>query len=131
GSSAELVGRLRRENRFSAEFIAMFQRISDRQIWYPESDAVHFLFSVRRARVEETSCSMPGIDFATVRSTITLAQLRNLVGFVPQKRSGSQVRGRCPIQEEATRTAWSVWKAASVVVCRQLQCGVLYMLSCT
>ena len=40
---------------------------------------------------------MPGIDFATVRSKITLAEVLDLLGFVARERSGSQVRGACPV----------------------------------
>ena len=40
---------------------------------------------------------MPGINFTAVRSKITLAQVLDLLRFVPRHRSGSHVRGACPI----------------------------------
>jgi len=39
----------------------------------------------------EAGVPMPGIDFATVRSKITLAQVLDLLGFVAQSGSASQV----------------------------------------
>jgi DNA primase len=41
---------------------------------------------------------MPGIDFAIVRSSISLAQVLELVGFVPLRRAGHQLRGPCPMR---------------------------------
>src|SRR4029077_13468186 len=46
---------------------------------------------------EQEGAQMPGIDFATVRAKITLAQVLDLLGFVPRERSASQLRGMCPI----------------------------------
>jgi hypothetical protein len=40
---------------------------------------------------------MPGIDFAVVRSKISLAQVLDLLGFVPQRRSANRLRGPCPV----------------------------------
>jgi hypothetical protein len=45
---------------------------------------------------------MPGIDFATVRSKISLAQVLDLLGFILQERSGNQVRGPCPVPRSST-----------------------------
>ena len=40
---------------------------------------------------------MPGVDFQAVRSMISIADVLELVQFVPSKSSGSQLRGPCPI----------------------------------
>ena len=40
---------------------------------------------------------MPGIDFGEVRARIALANVLDLLGFVPSKSSGDQVRGPCPV----------------------------------
>jgi DNA primase len=40
---------------------------------------------------------MPSIDFAEVRSRVSIAQVLKLGGFVSVSRMGDQVRGPCPI----------------------------------
>lgn len=50
---------------------------------------------------------MPGIDFAIVRSKISLAQVLDLVGFVPQRRSANQLRGPCPVHRCTRRRSRS------------------------
>jgi hypothetical protein len=40
---------------------------------------------------------MPGISFAAVRALIPLAEVLELVGFVPHRACGNQVRGPCPV----------------------------------
>jgi hypothetical protein len=42
---------------------------------------------------------MPGVDFAIVRSKISLAQVLDLVGFIPIRRAGPQLRGPCPLRQ--------------------------------
>jgi DNA primase len=44
---------------------------------------------------------MPGIDFAEVRAKVALAQVLDLIGFVPCETSGDQVRGPCPVHHSA------------------------------
>jgi hypothetical protein len=39
---------------------------------------------------------MPGIHFAEARARIALADVLDLLGFVPRESSGEQVRGPCP-----------------------------------
>ena len=43
---------------------------------------------------------MPGIDLKKVRSQITIQQVLDLLGFVPVIRSGSRLRGPCPIHDD-------------------------------
>lgn len=40
---------------------------------------------------------MSGIDFPTLRRTISIAQVLELLDFVPLETQGDQVRGGCPI----------------------------------
>ena len=40
---------------------------------------------------------MPGIRFQEVRAQVSLAEVLNLIGFVPQRSSRDQVRGPCPV----------------------------------
>ena len=40
---------------------------------------------------------MPGVDFQTVRSMVSMAQVLELIGFVPHECSGDQFRGPCPV----------------------------------
>jgi hypothetical protein len=40
---------------------------------------------------------MPGIDFRQARSEVRLAEVLGLIGFVPCRRLGEQVRGPCPV----------------------------------
>jgi len=39
---------------------------------------------------------MPGIDFAAVRTRITMEEVLDLLSFRPLRRIGNRVRGRCP-----------------------------------
>ena len=45
---------------------------------------------------------MPGIHFARVRALIPLADVLNLVGFVPCETSRDQVRGPCPVHHSTS-----------------------------
>ncbi len=40
---------------------------------------------------------MPGIDFREARARLPLAAVLDLLGFVPHRRTGDQVRGPCPV----------------------------------
>jgi DNA primase len=40
---------------------------------------------------------MPGIDFNVVRSSVSIAQVLDLIGFEPAVSHGDQLRGRCPV----------------------------------
>jgi DNA primase len=45
---------------------------------------------------------MPAIDFAKVRSLVSLAQVLDLLGFVARESSADQVRGPCPVHGSST-----------------------------
>jgi len=40
---------------------------------------------------------MPGVDFEVVRSAIPIARVLELAGFIAVARTGSQLRGTCPL----------------------------------
>jgi DNA primase len=40
---------------------------------------------------------MSGIDFRAVRSQVAMEAVLDLLGFVPSRRRGGQVRGPCPL----------------------------------
>jgi DNA primase len=40
---------------------------------------------------------MPGINFRAARACVRLAEVLDLVGFVPRTRAGPQWRGPCPV----------------------------------
>jgi DNA primase len=50
---------------------------------------------------------MPGIDFRQVRQDCAMADVLDLIGFVPGVRCGAQVRGRCPVHRSASATSRS------------------------
>jgi DNA primase len=50
---------------------------------------------------------MPGIRFAEVRARVTMAEVLRLVGFVPCKTSGDQVRSPCPVHHSASPSGCS------------------------
>jgi DNA primase len=64
------------------------------------ANEVHFLFSVVCLAGGESV--MPGVDFSSVRSAITIAQVLDLIGFAVQARTGNQVRGACPLHDPSS-----------------------------
>lgn len=40
---------------------------------------------------------MPGIDYRQLRSQVCMREVLALIGFVAEKSTGAQVRGRCPL----------------------------------
>ena len=77
---------------------------------------VQFLFSVRGA-------AMPGIDFAAVRSQVSMAQVLDLLGFIAPERSGSQVRGACPVHRSRSIRSRSFSVNLDENVYRCFKCG--------
>ena len=48
---------------------------------------------------------MPGLDFREARARLQLAEVLDLLGFVPSQRRGDQVRGPCPVHRSRTRAS--------------------------
>ena len=66
---------------------------------------------------------MPGIHFATVRAMIPLADVLNLVGFVPCETSRDQVRGPCPVHHSTAPTSRSFSANLKRHVYKCFKCG--------
>jgi DNA primase len=52
---------------------------------------------------------MPAIDFAQVRSQVSMEQVLALLSFVPSRRRGSRLRGPCPIHRSTDPQSRSFW----------------------
>jgi DNA primase len=48
---------------------------------------------------------MPGIDYRAARVQVRLAEVLDLLDFVPRQRRGDQMRGPCPVHRSATPTS--------------------------
>ena len=86
----------------------------------------------RKSRPREVVCpedsnsgiaAMPGIQFAQVRATISLAEVLNLIGFVPCEASGDQVRGPCPVHRSSSPSSPSFSAHLNRHIYRCFRCG--------
>ena len=50
---------------------------------------------------------MPAIDFRAARAQVHLAEVLELLRFLPRTRHGDQVRGRCPVHDSRSPTSRS------------------------
>ncbi len=50
---------------------------------------------------------MPGIDYRAARGLLPLADVLTLLGFVPRRRHGPQLRGPCPLHRSGHTTSRS------------------------
>jgi DNA primase len=66
---------------------------------------------------------MPGIHFARVRALIPLADVLNLVGFVPYETSRDQVRGPCPVHHSTSPMSRSFSANLKRHIYRCFTCG--------
>ncbi len=66
---------------------------------------------------------MPGIHFATVRTMIPLADVLNLIGFVPCETTRAQVRGPCPVHGATSPTSRSFSANLKMHAYRCFKCG--------
>jgi DNA primase len=53
----------------------------------------------------EMSATMPGVDFRELRATVSIAEILQLIGYVPAQTRGCQLRGPCPVQRSASKTS--------------------------
>jgi DNA primase len=51
---------------------------------------------------------MPGIDYRAARALLPLADVLALLGFVPRRRHGLQLRGPCPLHRSRTASSRSL-----------------------
>jgi DNA primase len=66
---------------------------------------------------------MPGIRFQEVRSLVSMAQVLDVLGFVPQERSGEELRGPCPIHSSPARKSRSFSANLTKKAYRCFRCG--------
>ena len=66
---------------------------------------------------------MPGIHFAQVRAHISLADVLDLLGFVPQKQSGTALRGPCPVHRSTSARSRSFSANVKRNVYHCFKCG--------
>jgi DNA primase len=66
---------------------------------------------------------MPGIRFAEVRATVTMAEVLDLVGFVRCETFGDQVRGPCPVHRSASPSGRSFSANLRLHIYRCFKCG--------
>ena len=66
---------------------------------------------------------MPGISFAAVRALISLADVLELLGFVPHEARGDQVRGPCPVHRSLSSKSRSFSANLKRNVYRCFKCG--------
>ncbi len=69
------------------------------------------------------STVVPGIHFAEVRARITLADVLDLLGFVPCESSGDQVRGPCPVHHSISPSSRSFSANLKLHIYRCFKCG--------
>ena len=66
---------------------------------------------------------MPGIHFAEVRARITLADVLDLLGFVPCESSGDQVHGPCLVHHSISPLSRSFSANLKRHIYRCFKCG--------
>ena len=66
---------------------------------------------------------MAGLDFKAVRSLVSMAQVLEIIGFIPVETSKSQQRGPCPVHRSSSSTSrvFSVNLRKNVFQC--FRCG--------
>lgn len=62
---------------------------------------------------------MPGVDFAVVRSRVSMSQVLAFLGWVAQYRSGDDLRGPCPVHGSVSKRSRSF---SANVVKNSFQC---------
>jgi DNA primase len=66
---------------------------------------------------------MPGIRFAGVRATVTMAEVLGLVGFVPRETSGDRVCGPCPVHHSTSPSGRSFSVNLRLCIYMCFKCG--------
>jgi DNA primase len=67
--------------------------------------------------------NMPGVDFQAVRAAVSIADVLQLIEFVPTQTRGPELRGRCPVHGSKSQKSrvFAVNVATNVYQC--FQCG--------
>jgi DNA primase len=66
-----------------------------------------FLFSgpVLRIEGQREVMTMPGVNYRQLRSVISIAEVLQLIGFVPVQTCGPQLRGPCPVHASCFKSS--------------------------
>ena len=84
---------------------------------------VPLLCSARKAPRVVKVANMPGVDFQAVRSAVSMAQVLDLLGFVPQAASGKQRRGPCPVHRSSSPESRSFSANLEKNTFQRFKCG--------
>jgi DNA primase len=66
---------------------------------------------------------MPGIDYAAIRSQISMADVLRLIGFRPLESQGDELRGPCPIHGSTSPHSRSFAANVNKNTFRCFKCG--------
>ena len=66
---------------------------------------------------------MTGVDFKVLRSEVSIAQVLELLQFVPCERRGDQVRGVCPLHDASSQVSRSFSANFGKNAYRCFKCG--------
>ena len=68
---------------------------------------------------------MPAIDYRTLRSSIRLAEVLELIRYEPRRRQGQQLRGGCPLHgsRSPTSRSFAAHLGKNVYYCFKCQAG--------
>jgi DNA primase len=66
---------------------------------------------------------MPGVDFRELRASVSIAEILQLIEYVPAQTRGCQLRGPCPVHRSTSKTsrAFSVNLRTNAYQC--FKCG--------
>src|SRR5437899_5027524 len=67
--------------------------------------------------------TMPGVDYRQLRASISIAEILQLIRFVPAQASGQQLRGPCPVHGSRSPSSRSFSVNLKTNVYRCFQCG--------
>ena len=89
----------------------------------PQNRTVRILVHTHNDIYVIGSTAVPGVHFGEVRARIALADVLDLLGFVPCESSGDQVRGPCPVHRSVSPSSRSFSANLKLHVYRCFKCG--------
>src|SRR5438067_593050 len=66
---------------------------------------------------------MPGVDYRQLRAAISIAEILQLIRFVPAQASGPQLRGPCPVHGSSSKSSRIFSVNLKTNVYRCFKCG--------
>jgi len=67
--------------------------------------------------------AMPGVDFRELRAAIPIAEILDLLGFVPAQVCGHQLRGPCPVHGSRSKNSRTFSVNLKINVYQCFKCG--------